>query len=111
MHDQSCDYIFGPVKYAQGKFEEYLSQVLQLESVACKDWLTNKVDRSVTGLVAGQQCTGELQLPLNNLGVTAIGYKDKEGIATSLGHAPLTALADAAAGSRMAIAEALTNVV
>ena len=111
MHDQSCDYKFEPVKYAKGKFEEYLSQVLQLESVACKDWLTNKVDRSVTGLVARQQCTGELQLPLNNLGVTAIGYKDKEGIATSLGHAPLVALADAAAGSRMAIAEALTNVV
>lgn len=111
MYDCTCDYGFEEVTYEKGKFVEYLSQVLQLESVACKDWLTNKVDRSVTGLIAGQQCTGELQLPLNDLGVTAIGYNDKEGIATSLGHAPLVALADAAAGSRMAIAEALTNVV
>lgn len=111
MHDQTCDYNFEKVKYESGRFEEYLSQILQLEGVACKDWLTNKVDRSVTGLIAGQQCTGELQLPLNDLGVTAIGYNNREGIATSLGHAPLIALADAAAGSRMAIAEALTNVV
>jgi phosphoribosylformylglycinamidine synthase len=94
--------------------EELLSsieKVLQLESVACKDWLVNKVDRSVTGLIACQQCTGEIQLPLNNLGVTAIGYDDNEGIATSIGHAPAIALIDSEAGSRMAIAEALTNMV
>ena len=111
MKGNTCDYEFSGIQYEQGKFKEYLQQVLQLESVACKDWLTNKVDRSVTGLIAGQQCTGEIQLPLNNLGVTAIGYNNKEGIATSLGHAPLTALVNPAAGSRMAIAEALTNVV
>ncbi len=111
MKDNTADYSFDDIKYEQGKFVDYLQQVLQIESVACKDWLTNKVDRSVTGLIAGQQCTGEIQLPLNNLGVTAIGYNNKEGIATSLGHAPLTALVDSAAGSRMAIAEALTNVV
>ncbi len=111
MRGNTCDYDFADIQYENGKFEEYLQQVLQLESVACKDWLTNKVDRSVTGLIAGQQCTGEIQLPLNNLGVTAIGYNNEEGIATSLGHAPLTALVNPAAGSRMAIAEALTNVV
>ncbi len=111
MRDNTKDYNFAGISFESGKFEEYLQQVLQLESVACKDWLTNKVDRSVTGLIAGQQCTGEIQLPLNNLGVTAIGYNNKEGIATSLGHAPLTALVNPAAGSRMAIAEALTNVV
>lgn len=111
MHGDTADYKFKEIEYEHGKFEEYLQQVLQLESVACKDWLTNKVDRSVTGLIAGQQCTGEIQLPLNNLGVTAIGYNNKEGIATSLGHAPLVALANPDAGSRMAIAEALTNVV
>ncbi|MEG1485179.1 MAG: phosphoribosylformylglycinamidine synthase [Bacteroidales bacterium] len=111
MEDTTADYKFAPLAYNVNKFEYYLSQVLQLESVACKDWLTNKVDRSVTGLIATQQTTGEIQLPLNNLGVTAIGYNNKEGIATSLGHAPLVAMADSAAGSRMAIAEALTNVV
>jgi len=111
MKDNTADYSFAPLAYDPAKFEYYLGQVLQLESVACKDWLTNKVDRSVTGLIAGQQTCGEIQLPLNNLGVTAIGYNNKEGIATSMGHAPMVALADSAAGSRMAISEALTNVV
>lgn len=111
MEDVTAEYEFAPLNYSTSKFEYYLNQVLQLESVACKDWLTNKVDRSVTGLIATQQCTGEIQLPLNNLGVTAIGYNSKEGIATSMGHAPLAALVDSAAGSRLAIAEALTNVI
>lgn len=90
---------------------EAIRKVLMLESVACKDWLTNKVDRSVTGLIACQQCCGELQLPLNDLGVTAIGYDDPEGIAVSVGHAPVAAMIDPAAGSRLAIAEALTNII
>lgn len=88
-----------------------IESLLQLESVACKDWLTNKVDRSVTGLIACQQTCGEIQLPLNNLGVTAIGYNDKEGIAVSMGHAPTVAMIDPAAGSRLAISEALTNIL
>lgn len=93
------------------ELKAHIERVMQIESVACKDWLTNKVDRSVTGLIACQQTAGEIQLPLNNLGVTAIGYENKEGIATSIGHAPLTGLIDPAAGSRMAISEALTNVI
>ena len=93
------------------EIETQIAKVLSLESVACKDWLTNKVDRSVTGLIACQQTCGEIQLPLNNLGVTAIGYQNKEGIATSIGHAPMAGLIDPAAGSRIAIAEALTNMV
>ena len=111
MKDLTADYTYAPLAYDPAKFEYYVGQVLQLESVACKDWLTNKVDRSVTGLIAGQQTCGEIQLPLNNLGVTAIGYNNKEGIATSMGHAPMVAMVDSAAGSRMAISEALTNVV
>ncbi|HRZ42355.1 MAG TPA: phosphoribosylformylglycinamidine synthase [Bacteroidales bacterium] len=93
------------------ELQQALEAVLQLESVACKDWLTNKVDRSVTGRVALQQCTGELQLPLNNLAVVALDYTGKAGIATSIGHAPAAALIDPAAGSRLAVAEALTNLV
>lgn len=113
MHDVTSEYRFAPAQFESGaeKFREHLEQVLQLESVACKDWLTNKVDRSVTGLIAGQQCTGEIQLPLNNLGVTAVGYDNKEGIATSIGHASAVALIDSAAGSRLSVAEALTNVM
>ena len=111
MEGQTSEYRFNPLKYSAGKFTDYLEMVLRLESVACKDWLTDKVDRSVTGLIALQQCCGEIQLPLNNLAVTAIGYDNKEGIATSLGHAPVAGLIDSAAGSRLSIAEALTNIV
>ena len=93
------------------QIENYVKQVLSMEHVACKDWLTNKVDRSVTGKIARQQCAGELQLPLNDLGVVALDYRGKEGIATSIGHAPLAALANPEAGSVLAIAEALTNII
>ena len=85
--------------------------MLRLEAVACKDWLTNKVDRCVGGRVAKQQCVGPLQLPLNNVGVMALDFTGKEGIATSIGHAPIAALIDPKAGSRNAIAEALSNIV
>ena len=93
------------------KLNGYLKQVLQLEAVACKDWLTNKVDRSVTGRVARQQCQGELQLPLSDCGAVALDYTGTKGIATSLGHAPQAALANPAAGSVLSVAEALTNIV
>ena len=102
---------FKSIAYNPSKFEEYLNQVLQLESVACKDWLTNKVDRSVTGKVAKQQTCGQIQLPLNNVGVMAIDYSGEKGIATSIGHSPLAGLIDPKAGSINAIAEALTNII
>ena len=99
------------LEYDQTRLSEYLDNVLQLEAVACKDWLTNKVDRAVSGKIAKQQTCGPIQLPLNNLGVTALDYQGEKGIATSLGHAPVVALIDAGAGSRIAIAKALTNLV
>lgn len=97
--------------YSANLFQTYLKSVLKLESVACKDWLTNKVDRCVGGKVAKQQCVGPLQLPLNNVGVMALDYNSQEGIATSIGHAPIAALIDPKAGSRVAITEALTNII
>jgi phosphoribosylformylglycinamidine synthase len=111
MEDQSMDRRYAEVDYNPAQLQEYLEQVLRLEAVACKDWLTNKVDRCVGGLVAKQQCAGPLQLPLNNCGVMALGFDTKYGIATSIGHAPVNALIDPEAGSRNAIAEALTNLV
>ncbi|PWK17881.1 phosphoribosylformylglycinamidine synthase [Xanthomarina spongicola] len=98
-------------RYKSKNFHIYLEQVLQLEAVACKDWLTNKVDRCVGGKVAKQQCAGPLQLPLNNCGVMALDYKGKEGIATSVGHAPISGLISPKAGSRNAITESLTNII
>ena len=92
-------------------FHDYLEQVLQLEAVGCKDWLTNKVDRCVGGKVAKQQCVGPLQLPLNNVGVMALDFKGKEGIATSIGHSPISGLINPSAGSKNSIAEALTNLI
>jgi len=76
-----------------------------------QDWLTNKVDRSVTGRLAKQQCAGLLQLPLNNLGAITLDYRGKKGMATSIGHAPAAGLIDPAAGSVLSIAEALTNII
>ncbi|MCE7059819.1 phosphoribosylformylglycinamidine synthase [Dyadobacter sp. CY343] len=111
MADKSIQRNYEPVTYEIGKLHEYLEQMLQLEAVASKDWLTNKVDRCVGGHVAKQQCAGPLQLPLNNVGVMALDFQGKDGIATSIGHAPLSALIDPAAGSRNAIAEALSNIV
>ncbi|WP_405567803.1 phosphoribosylformylglycinamidine synthase [Polaribacter sp. Asnod6-C07] len=98
-------------RYKTKNLEIYLKQVLQLEAVACKDWLTNKVDRCVGGKVAKQQCVGPLQIPLNNVGVMALDYNGKEGVATSIGHSPISALINPEAGSRNAITESLTNII
>ena len=111
MNDVTIDRKYEPLSYSQEKIETYIQQVLQLEAVACKDWLTNKVDRCVGGKVAKQQCVGPLQLPLNNVGVMALDYQGKEGVATSIGHAPIAALIDPVAGSRNAIGEALSNII
>ncbi len=111
MEDQKIERKYETITYDTTKLNTYLEQVLQLEAVACKDWLTNKVDRCVGGRVAKQQCAGPLQLPLNNCGVMALDFKGIEGVATSVGHAPISALIDPAAGSRNAIGEALSNIV
>ncbi|PHS67938.1 MAG: phosphoribosylformylglycinamidine synthase [Flavobacterium sp.] len=111
MNDITVKRKYSNPKYESNKIKEYLIAVLSLESVASKDWLTNKVDRCVTGKVAKQQCVGPLQLPLNNCGVMALDYNGKEGVATSLGHAPISALIDPVAGSRNAIAESLSNII
>ncbi len=111
LADKKVERSYKGLDYSASEIENYLEQVLQLESVACKDWLTNKVDRCVGGRVAKQQCAGPLQLPLNNLGAMALDFKGKEGIATSIGHSPVSAIIDPAAGSINSIGEALSNIV
>ena len=111
MNDTTVDRNYNGISYDTNNFYNYLDQVLQLEAVACKDWLTNKVDRCVGGKVAKQQCAGPLQLPLNNVGVMALDYKGIEGIATSIGHSPISGLINPEAGSRNSITEALTNII
>ena len=92
-------------------FETHVENVLSLESVGSKDWLTNKVDRSVTGKVAMQQCTGIYQLPLNDLGIMALDYTGTTGVASAIGHAPIAGLLDPAEASRLSVCEALTNII
>ena len=111
LEDETPTVKYLNISYSKELITNYLEQILQLESVGCKDWLTNKVDRSVTGKIAKQQCAGELQLPLNNLGAVAIDYQGVKGIATSLGHAPAAGLISPGNGSVLSIAEALTNIV
>jgi len=111
MKDKSVSQTYGDLSYDSKKIPQYLEQVLKLEAVACKDWLTNKVDRCVGGRVAKQPCVGPLQLPLNNVGVMALDYAGKEGIATSIGHSPISGLIDPVAGSQNSIAESLTNII
>ncbi|MEN8123735.1 MAG: phosphoribosylformylglycinamidine synthase [Bacteroidota bacterium] len=111
MRDITLNRNYKEIAYKIDDIYKYVSQVLQLEAVACKDWLTNKVDRCVGGKVAKQQCTGALQLPLNDVGVMALDYKGFKGIATSIGHSSVSALIDEKAGSRNSIAEALTNII
>jgi len=111
MNDVTVERKYNSIRYSNENIAQYLQQVLRLEAVACKDWLTNKVDRCVGGKVAKQQCVGPLQLPLNNVGVMALDYSGKEGVATAIGHAPISALIDPVAGSRNAIGEALSNVI
>lgn len=102
---------FADLAYDQAQIETYLEDVLQLEAVACKDWLTNKVDRSVTGRIAKQQGAGKLHLPLNNVGVITLDYQGKSGFATTIGHAPVAGMINAESGSILSIAESLTNLI
>ncbi|MBO4801202.1 MAG: phosphoribosylformylglycinamidine synthase [Bacteroidaceae bacterium] len=111
MVDETVERRYEDVTTGMNSLSTSLQAVLQLEAVACKDWLTNKVDRSVTGKIARQQCQGELQLPLSDCGVVALDYRGRAGIATALGHAPQAGLADPAAGSVLSVAESLTNIV
>ena len=111
LNDVTVNRSYEAIVYDASEFHNYLEQVLQLEAVACKDWLTNKVDRCVGGKVAKQQCVGALQLPLNNVGVMALDYSSKQGIATSIGHSPILGLINSEAGSRNAITESLTNII
>ena len=111
MRDETVERTYENVTYTEKDIDQYVSRVLQLEAVACKDWLTNKVDRSVTGKIARQQCQGQIQLPLSDCGVVALDYRGEKGIATALGHAPQAGLASPEAGSVLSVAEALTNIV
>ena len=91
--------------------EEALSRMLRNLAVGSKRFLTNKVDRSVTGLIARQQCCGPLQLTVGDVAVIAQSHFGLTGAATSIGEQPIKMLVNPEAGARMAVGEALTNIV
>ena len=88
-----------------------LDRVLRLLSVGSKRFLTTKVDRSVTGLLARQQCCGPLQLTVADVAVVAQSHFSVTGAATAIGEQPIKGLIDAGAMARMSVGEALTNLV
>lgn len=101
-----------PLKLPEGlTIKEALERVLRLLSVGSKRFLTNKVDRSVTGLVAQQQCVGPLQLSVSDVAVIAQSHFGLTGAALSIGEQPIKGLINPASMARMAVAEALTNIV
>ncbi|XP_025861253.2 phosphoribosylformylglycinamidine synthase isoform X1 [Vulpes vulpes] len=93
------------------RVRQALERVLRLPAVASKRYLTNKVDRSVGGLVAQQQCVGPLHTPLADVAVVALSHQELVGAATALGEQPVKSLLDPKVAARLAVAEALTNLV
>ena len=91
--------------------KDALERVLRLLSVGSKRFLTNKVDRSVTGLIVQQQCVGPLQLTLSDVAVVAQSHFSRTGAAISIGEQPVKGLISPSAMARMTVGEALTNMV
>ena len=110
--DERIEHPLKPLELSKGlSVEEALSRVLRNLAVGSKRFLTNKVDRSVTGLVARQQCCGPLQLTVGDVAVIAQSHFGLTGAATSIGEQPIKMLINPKAGARMAVGEALTNIV
>jgi len=92
-------------------FENALHNVLRLVGVGSKGFLVHKVDRSVTGLIAQQQCAGPLQLTVADVSVIAQSHFSQTGAAIAIGEQPNKIMIRPQSGARMAVAEALTNIV
>ena len=110
MHDRTVERKYEDVTYDAARLNEYVARVLRLEAVACKDWLTNKVDRSV-GRGGPPAVSRRNSVAVERLRRGGFDYRGKAGIATAIGHAPQAGLADPAAGSVLSVAESLTNIV
>jgi len=112
FEDQRIEPILKPLELPKDlTVPEALQRVLRNLSVGSKRFLTNKVDRSVTGLIAQQQCCGPLQLTVSDVAVVAQSHFGLTGAATSIGEQPIKMLLNPKAGARMAVGEALTNLV
>ena len=89
---------------------EATRMVFGLPSVCSKRFLVHKVDRSVTGLVAQQQCVGPFQLPLANCAVLARSHLSTEGVAIAVGEAPQLSALSPSRMAKRSVCEMLTNL-
>ena len=87
-----------------------VTDVLRHPTVGSKSFLITIGDRSVGGLISRDQMVGPWQVPVADCGVTTLGFETNRGEAMSMGERTPIAVIDAAAASRMAVGEALTNI-
>jgi phosphoribosylformylglycinamidine synthase len=99
-----------PLPETNTDFMEILAHVLGDVDVGCKKFLTNKVDRSVSGLIAQQQCIGPHHTPLSDYAITKLSYGDLRGVATSIGERPYIGITNVGDMVNMALGEMLTNL-
>lgn len=112
FEDKHIDPGLSPLTVPEGyTVKDALHNVLRLVSVGSKRFLTNKVDRAVSGLIVQQQCCGPLQLTVSDVAIVAQSHFSNSGAAISIGEQPVKMLVDPAAGARMAVGESLTNLV
>ena len=97
--------------YKHLTFKHVLNNILKLVTVGSKRFLTTKVDRSVSGLIAQQQCVGPLHIPLEDVAVVAQSHFATTGIASAIGEQPLKGFTNIDAMVRMTVGEMLTNLV
>ena len=99
------------IKYPELNVLDMCNKIFRLLSVGSKRFLTNKVDRSVTGLIAQQQCVGPLHTPLSNYGVVAQSHLSKKGIVTAIGEQPIKGLISSKSMADMTVIELITNMM
>ncbi|MFT4179014.1 MAG: phosphoribosylformylglycinamidine synthase [Thermomonas sp.] len=86
-------------------------RVLAHPSVAAKSFLITIGDRTVGGLTARDQMVGPWQVPVADCAITLSGFDGHAGEAMAVGERTPLALLDAAASARMAVGEAITNLI
>nr|MBA3397236.1 phosphoribosylformylglycinamidine synthase [Deltaproteobacteria bacterium] len=99
-----------PLALASTTVAEALDRVLGLPTVADKSFLVTIGDRTVGGLVSRDSLVGPFQVPVADCALTLAGFDTTAGEVMAIGERPPVALLDAAAASRLAIAEAITNL-
>ena len=95
----------------EGTLAGVLARVLRFPAVGSKKFLITIGDRSITGLVARDQMVGPYQVPVADVAVTLADYDGLSGEAMAMGERSPAAVVDPAAAARMAVAEALQNLV